>query len=449
MMHRSKLVAVLLLAIIAVGGCSGRQSAPSSDATPTPIPTPIVPSRPIYEVQQGEVVKTVQFTGRIAPEVEQPLFFRTGGYVGFVYVKRNDWVEAGDIIAELEVTDLKNQLAQAEAALESVLASNEQRVAEAEASLETAELNLAKLRVQDPGPQMVQMDIALERARTALADAQKAYQDAENRPWEWKYDHVKEAYTRALRDAELNLQGTEAQYQQVKQDQAAHYYDIQIQEQAVELARMHLEQIQSGLDIQEMQLTVQRLQAQLDDARLTAPFDGQVLSLSISEGRSVEAYRPVAVVADPSKLEISADLTDRVLTDLAEGMPVTAALVSRPDAEFSGEIRRLPYPYGGGGRQTASSTEDEDKSTRVSIDPEGATAGYEQGDLVRVTVVLERKDNVLWLPPQAIRTFEGRKFVVIQEGDAQRRVDVKVGIESEDRVEILEGLTLGQVIIGQ
>jgi multidrug efflux pump subunit AcrA (membrane-fusion protein) len=55
---------------------------------------------------------------------------------------------------------------------------------------------------------------------------------------------------------------------------------------------------------------------------------------------------------------------------------------------------------------------------------------------------------VLWLPPQAIRTFEGRKFVVVQEGDAQRRVDVKIGVEGEDRVEIVEGLNEGQVVVG-
>jgi macrolide-specific efflux system membrane fusion protein len=37
--------------------------------------------------------------------------------------------------------------------------------------------------------------------------------------------------------------------------------------------------------------------------------------------------------------------------------------------------------------------------------------------------------------------------VVIQEGEAQRRVDVKVGITGEDRVEILEGLKEGQVVV--
>jgi multidrug efflux pump subunit AcrA (membrane-fusion protein) len=53
----------------------------------------------------------------------------------------------------------------------------------------------------------------------------------------------------------------------------------------------------------------------------------------------------------------------------------------------------------------------------------------------------------MWLPPQAIRRFEGRRFVVVQDAEGQRRVDVKVGITSDDRVEILEGLEEGQVVI--
>jgi multidrug efflux pump subunit AcrA (membrane-fusion protein) len=82
------------------------------------------------------------------------------------------------------------------------------------------------------------------------------------------------------------------------------------------------------------------------------------------------------------------------------------------------------------------------------LETPAAESGLELGDIVRVTVVLERKDDVLWLPPQAIRTFEGREFVVVQEGEAQRRVDVKIGIESDDRVEIEEGLTEGLIVIG-
>jgi hypothetical protein len=72
----------------------------------------------------------------------------------------------------------------------------------------------------------------------------------------------------------------------------------------------------------------------------------------------------------------------------------------------------------------------------------------ETGDLVRVAVVLEQKDDVLWLPPAAIRTFEGRKFVVVQEGAGQRQVDVILGIESEDRVEIVDGVKENEVVVG-
>ena len=69
--------------------------------------------------------------------------------------------------------------------------------------------------------------------------------------------------------------------------------------------------------------------------------------------------------------------------------------------------------------------------------------------IVKIRIVLEHKDNVLWLPPEAVRSFEGRRFVVVREGDRERRVTVKTGIETEDKIEILEGLKEGDVIVGQ
>ena len=49
---------------------------------------------------------------------------------------------------------------------------------------------------------------------------------------------------------------------------------------------------------------------------------------------------------------------------------------------------------------------------------------------------------------KAVRNFQGRNFVVIQGGDTQRRVDVQLGIQSDNRVEILEGVTEGDVVVG-
>ena len=47
------------------------------------------------------------------------------------------------------------------------------------------------------------------------------------------------------------------------------------------------------------------------------------------------------------------------------------------------------------------------------------------------------------------RKFQGRDFVVVQREEGQQRVDVRLGIESIDRVEILEGVEAGQLIIGE
>jgi RND family efflux transporter MFP subunit len=210
--------------------------------------------------------------------------------------------------------------------------------------------------------------------------------------------------------------------------------ELALKENEVELATIALEEAQLG---------IQDLEQTILDAQLSAPFDGTILSLGVSDGKSVEAYNTYAVVADLNKLNISADLSSKDTSDLEEGMKVTATLASRPGDVFTGYLSRLPY------LGTSTSGEDEDNTTRITLDIDPLEAGFEVGDLVRVTVIIEYKDSVLWLPPQAIRTFEGREFVVVQDGEFQARVDVKIGIEGEDRVEILEGLEEGQVVIGQ
>src|SRR5438128_12581777 len=103
------------------------------------------------------------------------------------------------------------------------------------------------------------------------------------------------------------------------------------------------------------------------------------------------------------------------MSKLVEGMSANIVLVSRPGEILKGKVRQLPYPYGSGGR--GIKVEDQDKSTRFSVQTSAKNAGFTLGDLVRITVQLERKVDVLWLPPQALRVFEGRRFAVVQDGD--------------------------------
>jgi multidrug efflux pump subunit AcrA (membrane-fusion protein) len=385
----------ILLAAIIISGCAllpaGRSQRVADEApTPTPIPTAIVPRKPTYTVSQGEVVKELTFSGRISPVIEEQLYFRSDGRVRAVYVKRNEMVTQGQLIAELEIDVLERELASAQLEHE-----------QSTTLLEAAERNL------NFEQRIAQINVEMEQIK--LAD----------------------------------LQG------KTPPDREA----IALQQKQVELAQIALERLQEGVDaglvsnFERAKMNVQKLEAAINDSQIKAPFDGQLLSVSLTPGQAVQAFQKVVSIADVTELEVSAELLSDQMSQLVEAMPVQVTLVSRPGEILTGSIRQLPYPYGSGGR--GLSVEDQDKSTRFTLDEDAKTLGFNLGDLVRVTAELERKPDVLWLPPQALRVFDGRRFAVVQDGDVQRRVDVIVGIQTTERVEIKEGLELGQIVVGQ
>jgi multidrug efflux pump subunit AcrA (membrane-fusion protein) len=70
------------------------------------------------------------------------------------------------------------------------------------------------------------------------------------------------------------------------------------------------------------------------------------------------------------------------------------------------------------------------------------------GQLIEVEMPLQTRENVLWLPPAAIRMFQNRMFVVVQTPDGERVADVELGLQTDDRVEIISGVEEGDVVVG-
>lgn len=391
--HQCTLAFCLVFLLV---GCSflpenrTQQIASDEDATPTPIPTRVVARKPTYTVKLGEIVDELTFSGRIAAVKQEDLFFRSGGRIRAVFFKRDDMVEKGDIIAELEIDNLERELISANLDLERAQVRLDSAIRElgyqqqsAQASLEIAQLQLSQLRRQIP---VSQEDIAIQERRVSMA--------------------------------------------QVSINRLSHGVDPLLEN-----------------DVARAELQVTKLEKAIEDARITAPFAGQLQSVSVLAGQAVDPYKNVVAIADVENLEVSADLLSNQMDKLEEGMVTAVTLVSRPGLALDGTVRKLPFPFGGS--KAGSTVEELDKSTRITLGQSASEAEYEEGDLVRVTVELERKDDVLWLPPQALRNFDGRRFAVIQDGDAQSRADVTVGIQTAERVEIEEGLNEGQVVIGQ
>ncbi len=238
-----------------------------------------------------------------------------------------------------------------------------------------------------------------------------------------------------------NLRLAQAEYNGTLSSNQASYSALRALELNIAVSEFHIEQLERGVDPM-LKLQIEDLERQIADARLIAPFDGQVLSVGIDPGDGVSAFSTVMVLADPSELEITAELGVEDLSEMALGQEALITLRNRPEEAFGGSVSQLPYPYGGG----TTDASDDDPSVHIAIE-EGVE--LTPGELATVVIVLEEKGNVLWLPPAAIRTFQGRDFVVVQIDEGQQRVDVLLGIETDERVEIVQGLEEGQVIVGE
>jgi RND family efflux transporter MFP subunit len=364
-----------------------------------------------------------------------------------VLVRPGDRVQAGDLLAELEIGDLQVtsadlDLAIAQARLAQAEEANAHAIAQAEMALTLTQEQLAlteALRATYTAG-TVAARVVLEQAEDQVARAEIEYQEALDRSWE--PEEARDAYALALQQARWDLETAQAQYDQAVANEAAYQRELKIAEIGVQQAEAELEQLKGGID-PVLNLEVQRAQQALDYSQIVAPVDGEVISLSLYPGRPVEPFRTVIVIADPAVIEVSAGLSSDQLTDLTEGQKAIVTLSVNPERPWTGTVRRLPYPYGTGG--SVESPAGIDSSTRISLARD--VGGLKLGDLVRVTIVLEEKEDVLWLPADAVRTFQDRTFVIVQDGARQRRVDVEMGIEGQDQVEILKGLEQGQVVV--
>jgi HlyD family secretion protein len=464
-----------------------------------------------YTVQRGQVAKTLEADGRVVPVGEVPVYFETPGYVGQMHVRQGDLVQKGDLLAELQANDLLDQIAQAELALDAaqrklsaVEQSLQQEVALAELNLEAAQARLAQAQeanadaiadaelsltlaeqelAQATALQAVQT-AALNRARTLLVRAQErvtraetAYQASLDRPSEPQEN--RDAYARELQEAQWGLGIAQADFGEASANQEAYQYILKGKEIAVEQAQAELARLQEAeypllalevqraqeeLDwlkadgdpslasvsyqtqlalVEQAQLTLKQLQEQLLKTQVVAPVDGAVVSLALVPNQPVEPFRTAIVIADPAAAEVSVGLAGEQLGDLAEGQQVAVVLSTDPESVRRAHIRCLPYPYG-----TCNSADDSTGSDQaVHVILEGDTSDVKLGTLAQITIVLDERDDVLWLPAAAIRSFQGSSFVFVEENGRQRRVDIDHGLEGQGRVEILSGLQQGQMVV--
>ncbi len=247
---------------------------------------------------------------------------------------------------------------------------------------------------------------------------------------------------RIIRRAQIDLEIAQLTLDQFRSQGRAEN-EIKIQELQVELAQMKLDETLQSLGIDPEAPVTDELEAQVAQARVFSPADGTIIA-GVNVGRNVTTTTPAFVLGDPDELEVIAELDaskgDTEVREMFEGMPVTVTLDANPDVELTGTIRQLPSPFGTG--------ESDARVIHVVMDSPPSASTYQSGDKVTVTVQLASKEAILWLPPDAIRKAGGRTFVIINGENGPERVDIEIGLQTRDRVEIVSGLEEGQVVVG-
>jgi multidrug efflux pump subunit AcrA (membrane-fusion protein) len=463
MKHIDKLIASIVF-ILAVAGCTGLQAnagtAPApggptnapiaiaqaqQNATSTPIPTAPAVARPTYLVQRGDVADILETSGRWLPRDQLTLSFPIAGQVRTVYVQRGAAVRAGDKLADLQITDLENQLASAQISLDTAKANLNQNttvtqnIQNAQISLANARLRLEQLKANVP---WTSVNTAYNNMKSAEASLEKARRDLDSalsRPDQpaSTVDQAREA----VRQAEVSYKNAQNSYYSAAQQYNSQQIDQKTQENAVIQAELNLKNAQTGTDVdpnklstlQNAQLKVDQIKQQIEQATLRAPIDGEILDVNLKPGDAVKAFDTLMTIGKSQPREVVASIAFGDASQLTIGLIGIAQPLNQPDKAVQAIVRRVPL-----------SAREADQTTRVAAQ----LNSLQSGTIVELKLPKKVRQNVLWLPPVAVRTFQGRNFVVLQTPDGPRSVDVTLGLQTKDRVEITAGVSEGDVVVG-
>ncbi len=273
MLRRGSIVALLAAAVL-IGGCGGQQShrrGARVGASPNPIPTAVA--------RQTTVRASSSISGVIAPLQNVAITSQLAEPALSVRVSEGDRVGAGEVIAVLDTTDLRAQLAQAQATVEADVRNAASASAKVAQARYTQQLNIGQSGDQVRSAQAAVAAaqstlnndlLTLQRDRSLLSSgyiAQSQYDQAQTQV---------NSDRSALRTAQANLQSA-ATSQQVNGTTNSGL-------QAANVASAAADARAAAATIGEAQAQVRQYQASIAKATIVSPVAGVVVNRNLNPG---------------------------------------------------------------------------------------------------------------------------------------------------------------------
>jgi HlyD family secretion protein len=332
--------------------------------------------------------RTVVVTGTLAAEEQVALSFKVTGRVHELNVDLGSPVRRGQVLARLTPTDFELRLKQAEAALQQAR---------------------ARLGLSPDGT-----DTTVDAESTSLVRQSRAVRDEAR----LTRDRIKTFVERGI-SSRADLDAAEAQL-----EVAAGKYQDALEE--IRNREAVLAQRQSELAL---------ARQALEDATLRSPIDGAVRERQVTVGEFRSTGTPVLTIVRTDPLRLRVAVPERAATALRAGQPVRVR-VEGDEAVYQGKLVRL-----------GAAIEEMNRTLPAEAAVANPDDALRPGMFASAEIVVDRADEAVVIPSDAIVTFAGvQKVLLIKDGKAAEQ-RIRTGRRNGTRVEILEGVKAGDVVI--
>ncbi|MCA9680508.1 MAG: efflux RND transporter periplasmic adaptor subunit [Kofleriaceae bacterium] len=302
------------------------------------------------------------------------------------------------------------------------------------------------------GDLLVQLDDGAERA--AVAQAEAAVSQAKARVDQLRRVGAIVA-SEALREAESNLARAQADLERTRslvEQHAAPAVDLEHAQRAVDIAQARKNAADAqqaaaapaGADSRVALTALLQAQAQLagakvrlEQTRIVALHDGDVLTRSVEPGDVVQPSRTLMVLAADAEVQLVFQADERNLAWLAVGQAARASADAYPQEVFDATVSYI-----------APSIDPQRGSVEVRLAVPAPPAHLRPEMTVSIDLTVATRADVLTVRSAAVRdAASSRPYVLTVEDGRVARHDVQLGIRGDGATELVGGVAEGAEVI--
>jgi HlyD family secretion protein len=465
--------AIVILAAFALWKASGPSSAGGS-----------ADDELTYTVARGPMTISFSERGTIKAAKSEQVFSKLEGVSTIVnVVSEGSFVKKGDLLVELdssELTQLLNQqniavdtaaaaLTTANAQVEIQKSQNESDIQAARLALELAKIDKEKYEKGDYRlayeKAMADIDIAKEemtRAQNKLQWTEKLAEKGYVTKTELIADQIAEhkAKVQAVQ-AEKGLEVLESYTK--KKDSMKVSSDLEQAERAFDRVQRKAGSLiaQAQADQKGKQSThnlsqrrLNKIRDQIEKTKIMAPQDGMVVYFQegrwgrddrlIEQGATVRENQHLIDLPDLSVMAVSVQVPEARIHQVKVGLTATVTIDAQSEMVLRGTVTKIGLLPDYVNRWMNPDLKV--YATDVTIDPYQDTRLLRPGMSAKVEILVEQIDDALSVPIQSVTTIDGQQVCFIRSGEEFKSRKVEVGQSNNSFIQILTGLEVADVV---